>query len=83
MPGRLRRSYDKHWYAWAMVLPTVIVLGLLVLYPLFQGIYQSFTDLNESNQRSEICTKTLAGGDLQTQPRRCGVRRTATTTSTC
>ena len=33
------------------------------LYPLFQGIYQSFTDLNESNQRSEICTKTLGGGE--------------------
>lgn len=59
--GRLRRSFDRHWYAWAMVLPTVIVLSVLILFPLVQGIYQSFTDLNESNQRSEICTKVLGG----------------------
>jgi arabinogalactan oligomer/maltooligosaccharide transport system permease protein len=46
-----------------MVLPTVIVLGVLVLFPLVQGVYQSFTNLNESNQRDEICTKTLGGGE--------------------
>lgn len=62
-PGRLRRSFDRHWYAWAMVLPTVAVLGLLVLFPLVQGIYQSFTDLNESNQRDTICTKVLGGAE--------------------
>jgi arabinogalactan oligomer/maltooligosaccharide transport system permease protein len=61
-PGRIRRSFDRHWYAWAMVLPTVVVLGVLVLAPLAQGIYQSFTDLNEGNQRDTICTKTLGGG---------------------
>ena len=61
--GRLRRSFDRHWYAWAMVLPTVAVLSVLVLFPLAQGIYQSFTDLNESNQQSEICTRTLGGGE--------------------
>jgi arabinogalactan oligomer/maltooligosaccharide transport system permease protein len=60
----MRKSFDKHWYAWAMVLPTVIVLGVLVLFPLVQGIFQSFTDLNESNQREEICTKTLGGGEV-------------------
>jgi arabinogalactan oligomer/maltooligosaccharide transport system permease protein len=59
----MRKSFDKHWYAWAMVLPTVIVLGVLVLFPLVQGVYQSFTDLNESNQRDEICTKVLGGGE--------------------
>lgn len=61
--GRLRRSFDRHWYAYAMVLPTVTVLSVLVLFPLFQGIYQSFTDLNESNKRAEICTKVLGGGE--------------------
>ena len=39
------------------------VLGVLVLYPLFQGIFQSFTDLNETNSRDVICTKTLGGGE--------------------
>ena len=25
----MRKSFDKHWYAWVMVIPTVIVLGVL------------------------------------------------------
>ena len=62
-PGRLRRGFDKHWYAYAMVIPTVLVLGVLVLFPLVQGVYQSFTDLNEANQKSEICTKVLGGAE--------------------
>lgn len=61
--GALRRSWDRSWFGWAMVLPTVVVLGVLVMYPLVQGIYQSFTNLNEANQQSEICTKTLGGGE--------------------
>lgn len=61
-PSRLSRSMDNNLFAWAMVLPTVLVLGVLVLYPLVQGVYQSFTNLNEGNQTSEICTKTLGGG---------------------
>lgn len=47
-----------------MVLPTVLVLSVLILYPLFQGVFQSFTDLNESNQRAEICTKVLGGEEV-------------------
>ena len=62
-PGRLRRSFDRHWYAWAMVLPTVVVLGILIIYPLVQGIYQSFTDLNDHNQQAQICTKVLGGSE--------------------
>jgi arabinogalactan oligomer/maltooligosaccharide transport system permease protein len=60
-PGRLRRSWDKHWYAWAMVAPVVAVLAVLVLYPLARGIYLSFTDLTEANQLTEICTKSITG----------------------
>jgi arabinogalactan oligomer/maltooligosaccharide transport system permease protein len=62
-PGRLRSSFDRYWYAYAMVLPTVIVLGALVLYPLIVGVTQSFTNLNEGNQQDTICTKTLGGGE--------------------
>ncbi len=62
-PGRVRRAATKHWYAWVMVLPVVIVLGVLILYPLAKGVYISFTDLNEANQQTEICTKTLGGGE--------------------
>ncbi|MEU5978790.1 sugar ABC transporter permease [Streptomyces sp. NPDC047315] len=46
---RTRRSFTTHWYAWAMVLPVVIVLGVLIGYPLGRGIYLSFTDANEAN----------------------------------
>ena len=53
----------SNWAAWAMVLPTVIVLSVLVLFPLVQGIYQSFTNLNEGNKQDTICTKTLGGGE--------------------
>lgn len=60
---RMRASFDKHWYAWAMVAPVVIVLAVLVFYPLVQGIWMSFTSLNESNQVAEICTKTLGGAE--------------------
>ncbi len=60
--SRLKDSASKHWYAWAMVLPVVIVLGVLVLYPLARGMYISFTNLTEANQAAEICTKTLGGG---------------------
>ncbi|MGZ8738118.1 MAG: carbohydrate ABC transporter permease [Nocardioides sp.] len=62
-PGRLRRGFDKHWYAYAMVIPTVLVLGALVFYPLVRGVFQSFTNLNEANQQSEVCTKVLGGAE--------------------
>ncbi|MFI1867796.1 carbohydrate ABC transporter permease [Streptomyces jumonjinensis] len=46
---RTRRSFATHWYAWAMVLPVVVVLAVLVGYPLGRGVYLSFTDANEAN----------------------------------
>ncbi|PZG18421.1 ABC transporter permease [Micromonospora craterilacus] len=63
-PSRLRRSWEKHWYAWAMVLPVVIVLAVLIFYPLFRGIWLSFTNLNEANQVAEICTKSITGSEV-------------------
>ncbi|WP_341718966.1 sugar ABC transporter permease [Micromonospora sp. FIMYZ51] len=63
-PSRLRRSWEKHWYAWAMVLPVVIVLAVLIFYPLFRGIWLSFTNLTEANQVAEICTRSITGGEV-------------------
>lgn len=58
---KLRQSWDRHWYAWAMVAPVVVVLAVLVFYPLVRGIYLSLTNLNEGNQLTEICSKSLTG----------------------
>ncbi|MGW3242633.1 carbohydrate ABC transporter permease [Streptomyces sp. NPDC001070] len=46
---RIRQSYNRNWYAWAMVAPVVAVIGVLVLYPLVRGIYLSLTDANSQN----------------------------------
>ncbi len=45
---RLRRTWDRYWYAWAMTLPVVIVLAVLIAYPLARGLYLSFTDATEA-----------------------------------
>ncbi|MEU8007104.1 sugar ABC transporter permease [Catellatospora sp. NPDC049111] len=63
-PGRLRRSWDKHWYAWVMVAPVVLVLGVLIFYPLGRGILLSFTNLTEANQLAEICSKSITGTEV-------------------
>ncbi|MDX3237254.1 sugar ABC transporter permease [Streptomyces sp. ME03-5709C] len=47
--SRIRQSYNRNWYAWAMVAPVVAVIGLLVLYPLVRGVYLSLTDANSQN----------------------------------
>jgi arabinogalactan oligomer/maltooligosaccharide transport system permease protein len=44
----------RHWYAWAMVAPVVLVLAVLVLYPLARGLYLSLTDANEANVGRDI-----------------------------
>ncbi|MBH1933494.1 sugar ABC transporter permease [Streptomyces sp. AV19] len=54
MTMTLRRSLSTHWYAWAMVLPVVVVLAVLVGYPLGKGVYLSFTDANEANSARTI-----------------------------
>ena len=52
--GPLRRSFSTHWYAWAMVAPVVIVIGVIIGYPLVRGIYLSLTDANERNVARSI-----------------------------
>ncbi|PRX44517.1 arabinogalactan oligomer/maltooligosaccharide transport system permease protein [Prauserella shujinwangii] len=43
------RRLRRHWYAWAMVAPVVVVLGVLVLYPLARGVFLSLTNATEMN----------------------------------
>ncbi|WP_432195299.1 carbohydrate ABC transporter permease [Streptomyces sp. bgisy027] len=51
---RLKQGYQKHWYAYAMITPVVIVLGVLVLYPLVYGLYLTLTDANSLNSARTI-----------------------------
>jgi arabinogalactan oligomer / maltooligosaccharide transport system permease protein len=48
-PSRLRRSWDKYWYAYVMVAPVVIVLGVLIFYPLVRGVLLSLTNATNRN----------------------------------
>ncbi|NBM16535.1 carbohydrate ABC transporter permease [Streptomyces sp. GC420] len=53
-PRGRRRSAGTHWYAWSMVAPVVIVIGVIIGYPLVRGIYLSLTDANERNVERSI-----------------------------
>ncbi|MFG3303560.1 carbohydrate ABC transporter permease [Streptomyces wuyuanensis] len=53
-PGRLRRALSTHWYAWTMVAPVVIVIGVIIGYPLVRGVYLSLTNANERNVERSI-----------------------------
>lgn len=46
---RFRRSFDRYWFAYALLLPVFVVMGVLVFYPLVRGIYLSFTNADELN----------------------------------
>jgi arabinogalactan oligomer/maltooligosaccharide transport system permease protein len=79
-PSRLRRSWDKYWYAYAMVAPVVIVLGVLIFYPLVRGIVLSLTNATNRNIGSSTIpsrytyvgidnyTRILSGEDGQFYP---------------
>ncbi|GLX01139.1 sugar ABC transporter permease [Microtetraspora sp. NBRC 16547] len=47
--GPVRRFIGRHWYAWALTAPVVIVTLVLVGYPLVRGVYLSLTDATEAN----------------------------------
>ena len=47
--SRLKRGYQKHWYAYAMIAPVALVLGVIVLYPLAYGLYLTLTDADSLN----------------------------------
>ncbi|WP_251093099.1 sugar ABC transporter permease [Streptomyces sp. Caat 7-52] len=51
---RIRNGLQKYWYAYAMIAPVVIVLGVLVGYPLARGFYLTLTDANSLNSARTI-----------------------------
>ncbi|MFI2505049.1 carbohydrate ABC transporter permease [Streptomyces sp. NPDC018972] len=52
--SRLKRSFQKHWYAYAMIAPVALVLGVIVLYPLAYGFYLTLTDADSLNSARTI-----------------------------
>jgi arabinogalactan oligomer/maltooligosaccharide transport system permease protein len=39
----------RGWIIWAFMAPVLLVMTVIVFYPLAQGIFQTFTDINSSN----------------------------------
>ncbi|MBW1604721.1 sugar ABC transporter permease [Streptomyces sp. JJ66] len=58
-PGRLRRALHTHWYAWTMITPVVLVIGVIIGFPLLRGLYLSLTDADEGNIGRTIGARTL------------------------
>ncbi|MFF2925799.1 carbohydrate ABC transporter permease [Streptomyces celluloflavus] len=54
LAARVRRTFGTHWYAWTMVAPVVLVIGVIIGYPLVRGLFLSFTDANEANVERTI-----------------------------
>src|SRR3954468_8543756 len=51
---RIKNGFHKHWYAYAMIAPVVVVLGTIVAYPLLRGFYLTLTDANSLNSARTI-----------------------------
>ncbi|MFC4530617.1 carbohydrate ABC transporter permease [Sphaerisporangium dianthi] len=52
--GGAGRFLARHWYAWAMCAPVVVVTLVLIGYPLVRGVYLSLTDATEANMGRTI-----------------------------
>lgn len=58
--SQMRRWLDRYWWAYAMTLPVVVVVGVLVLVPLAQGVYFSVTDINENTIANPVLDRPAA-----------------------
>ena len=56
--ARVRRSFHQWWFAYAMLVPVFLVMGLLVFYPLGKGIYLSFTNADQYNALNPLMPST-------------------------
>ncbi len=46
---RISNSWARWWFAYAMLVPVVLILAVLVFYPLLRGVWYSFTDADATN----------------------------------
>ncbi|WP_405741424.1 sugar ABC transporter permease [Streptomyces sp. NBC_01525] len=54
LAARVRRALAPHWYAWTMVAPVTVVLGVIIGFPLVRGVHLSLTDADEANVARDI-----------------------------
>ena len=63
----MRNFLARYWFGYAMVLPVVAVLALLVVLPLLQGVYFGFTDINDTTIANPVLDREaryeFVGGD--------------------
>lgn len=58
--GRARGGgLGKHWYAWTMIAPVVLVITVIVGYPLVRGVFLSLTNADESSVERTIGVNTI------------------------
>lgn len=79
---RLKHSYQKHWYAYAMIAPVVVVLGVLVLYPWCTASTSPSPTPTASTRpapsASTTSTPRTSSSGSTTTPTSCGARRRTT-----
>ena len=51
-PARVRKRI--HWLAYALVVPIILYEGLLIVYPIAQGIYGSFTRIELASKNPPV-----------------------------
>ena len=54
----LKRGFHHWWFAYVMLLPVAIVMGVLVFYPLVRGIQLSFSNADRFNIGNKFVPST-------------------------
>jgi arabinogalactan oligomer/maltooligosaccharide transport system permease protein len=56
---------SRGWIAWAFMAPVLLVMALIVFYPLMVGVFQTFTNIDSTNQGTRFKPPTWEFVGLQ------------------
>jgi arabinogalactan oligomer/maltooligosaccharide transport system permease protein len=56
---------SRGWIAWAFMTPVLLVMALIVFYPLLVGVFQTFTNIDATNQGTRFKPPTWSFVGLQ------------------
>jgi arabinogalactan oligomer/maltooligosaccharide transport system permease protein len=56
---------SRSWIAWAFMAPVLLVMALIVFYPLMVGVFQTFTNIDSTNQGTRFKPPTWEFVGLQ------------------